>query len=735
MVGVCSCPYISVPPRRKTPARAEAKASDGTLAAPQVRSPAPVLRPLAAPQVRSPAPALRLLAAPAGSALRFYVRQRVSGVLMIWAPGVEVGPGGVNPEGLDKLAMVDSADGSVADEELMVQGSFAAVEDVDAMVVESAGLQGEAGSNMVQGSFAAVEDADTTMVESAGLQGEAGSNMAQVQTIAVETVEKSDSAASPQHDEAGESEDGQRARFHLPPCDSEDGFRVSDLVWAQLEGHPWWPGEIFDPSHASELALKHQKKGNHLVAFFGDSSFAWCDESQLKPFMPNCSQMEKQGNSDAFTIAVNHALQELSRRILSATSCSCLPEEFSDNGMSYMVENSGLKAGVTCSMVNKAQMLKSFSPECLLHYVKSLALSPGQGGDLQDLVIACSQLMSFYRSKGCPEIASFQSASGWGENDIDSLSIKNVMLGESVTNEVQPNHVKPKRGRGRPRKRKPETNLELMEKEPIVKPQNYPNSTGGGEFDISVKKSAKKRRVKRHNGVNPNTLPCPKLESNDHMQDAYWLGLSLHGSPTPSLKGASGKTRPVRRRRPTWRVCAPSSDLSSPIHNTQPETLGHNRKIHVVKRSIIHVDEKMVHEVKPTALVLSFDGSTDLPSEMDLIRMFSQCGPLKETETIVQGNTKTVKVVFKKRVDAERAFIVAGKFGSFGPSLRSFRLVEMPFSLSTAELNYPKLCPEDSGLKIPAPRLSGVSLDSAQVDVINKADKASVEHVEDGQTT
>jgi hypothetical protein len=417
----------------------------------------------------------------------------------------------------------------------------------------------------------------------------------------------------------------------------------------------------------------------------------------LKPFMPNFSQMEKQGNSDdAFTIAVNHALQELSRRILSATSCSCLPEEFSDNGMSYMVENSGLKAGVTCSMVNKAQMLKSFSPEYLLHYVTSLALCPGQGGDLQDLVIACSQLMSFYRSKGCPEIASFQSASGWGENDIDSLSIKNVMLGESVTNEVQPNHVKPKRGRGRPRKRKPE---ELVETEPIAKPQNYPNSTA--ETECGEKKSAKKRRVKRHNGVNPNTLPCPKLEPNDHMQDAYWLGLSLHGSPTPSLKGASGKTRPVRRRRPTWRVCAPSSDLSPPIQNTQPETLGHDRKIHVVKRSIIHVDEKMVHEVKPTALVLSFDGSTDLPSEMDLIRMFSQCGPVKETETEVQGNTKTVKVVFKKRVDAERAFTVAGKFGSFGPSLRSFRLVEMPFTLSTSELNYPKLCPEDSGLKIP----------------------------------
>jgi protein-tyrosine-phosphatase len=152
---------------------------------------------------------------------------------MIWAPGVEVGPGGVNP---DKLAMVGSADGDLgADEEVMVQGSFAAAEDVDATMVESAGLQGEEGSNMVQGSLAAavedfdatmvesaglqgeagssmvqgslaaaVEDVDATMVESAGLQGEAGGTMEQVQTVAVETVEKSDSAAS-QHDEAGKA--------------------------------------------------------------------------------------------------------------------------------------------------------------------------------------------------------------------------------------------------------------------------------------------------------------------------------------------------------------------------------------------------------------------------------------------------------------------------------------------------------------------------------------------------
>ncbi|BAS94431.1 Os05g0463500, partial [Oryza sativa Japonica Group] len=253
------------------------------------------------------------------------------------------------------------------------------------------------------------------------------------------------------------------ARYSLPPLDKGE-FRVSDLVWGKVKSHPWWPGEIFDPSDASELALKHQKKGSHLIAYFGDNTFAWCDESQLKPFVSNYSQMEKQSSSDAFVSSVNYALEELSRRILSGMSCSCLPEELSDNGMSYMVENAGLKDGVTCSAVNRSEILSCCSPENLLNYVKSLALFPGQGGDLLELVIACSQLTSFYRSKGCPELASFQTGSAWVENGVDPSSIKDDVVDEVVTNEEPPANDKPKRGRGRPRKQKPQDGLELTEK-------------------------------------------------------------------------------------------------------------------------------------------------------------------------------------------------------------------------------------------------------------------------------
>nr|XP_015639302.1 uncharacterized protein LOC4339033 isoform X2 [Oryza sativa Japonica Group] len=656
------------------------------------------------------------------------------------------------------------------------------------------------------------------------------------------------------------------ARYSLPPLDKGE-FRVSDLVWGKVKSHPWWPGEIFDPSDASELALKHQKKGSHLIAYFGDNTFAWCDESQLKPFVSNYSQMEKQSSSDAFVSSVNYALEELSRRILSGMSCSCLPEELSDNGMSYMVENAGLKDGVTCSAVNRSEILSCCSPENLLNYVKSLALFPGQGGDLLELVIACSQLTSFYRSKGCPELASFQTGSAWVENGVDPSSIKDDVVDEVVTNEEPPANDKPKRGRGRPRKQKPQDGLELTEKKStsnlstdnaydhpaerqmdmefdefdglqskkkrsldsfedpetkaaapsfgssfkigecirraasqltgsssIVKSQNeqVPHKniaeTENGDFDVSsddainelsVEKRAKRRRMHRHHSADPKELlsqlcsvavepthgysfsamvinyfsdyrnyvvsttteanivekttakkgrkrkvmPSPEVETTDHMQDSYWSGLSLHNHPIHDLRRASTSTRPRRRRRSLRETYFHAQQ------NLQHGLLSPKKQIQVIERSIIHVDEKMVDEVKPTALVLSFGRSSALPSETDLVKMFGRYGPLKESEIEVHASSNTVKVVFKKRADAERAFSFAGKFSTFGPSLRSYRLVNMPFFLSS-QTNNTEAHSEYHGLEIPGPSESKVPLDAAEADQVDKTD----EKVEDKGT-
>uniref|UniRef100_A0A0E0L3J2 PWWP domain-containing protein n=1 Tax=Oryza punctata TaxID=4537 RepID=A0A0E0L3J2_ORYPU len=154
-------------------------------------------------------------------------------------------------------------------------------------------------------------------VELGGFRGEAGWTLVPVGAAATETSEEMCDPATLQYSETGLTGDDQRAKYCLPPLDRY-GFRASGLVWSKLKGHPWWPGEIFDTSDASELALKHQKKGSHLVAYFGSNTFAWCDESQLKPFMSNYSQIANQSNSDTFISSVNLALEEISRRILRA---------------------------------------------------------------------------------------------------------------------------------------------------------------------------------------------------------------------------------------------------------------------------------------------------------------------------------------------------------------------------------------------------------------------------------
>jgi hypothetical protein len=436
-------------------------------------------------------------------------------------------------------------------------------------------------------------------------------------------------------------------------------------------------------------------------------------------------------------------------------------------------------------------------------------------------VIACSQLTSLYRSKGCPELASFQTGSGWVEDDMDISSTNNVVIEEVVVAEAPPPvEVKPKRGRGRPRKIKPEDNLELAGKKgtssvssnnasystpqsvkdfhdldsnkkkrsldtledsdatpalggsfkigecirraatqltgssSAVKSQNEPENA---EFDVSsddaaneltAEKCAKRRRMHKHRIADPKdlfsqlcsvsvepmdkynssamiisyfsdyrnyvvsaateasviektaskrgrkkkVLPSPELETTDHMQDSYWSGLSLHNHPIHSLKRVATNTRPRRKRKSLY-----GTDLSL----VQQEEVAPKKQIQVIERSIIHVDEKIVDEWKPTALVLSFGRSTALPSETDLVKKFGRYGPLKESEIEVQKNTNTVKIVFKKRADAERAFSDAGKYGTFGPLLRSYRLVKMPFSLGASEPTKPEVHPGDHGPEIP----------------------------------
>ncbi|CAL1374349.1 unnamed protein product [Linum trigynum] len=200
-----------------------------------------------------------------------------------------------------------------------------------------------------------------------------------------------------------------QASYQLP-SDHEGEFHVSDLVWGKVRSHPWWPGQIFDPSDASEQALKYQKKDRLLVAYFGDRTFAWNEAPLLKHFRSHFRQVEKQSNSESFQNAVGCALEEFSRRVELGLTCSCVPEEDADRIKFQLFDNSGIQqeACKRGDFLGKSGSADLFEPVKLVNYVKSLAQYPTGGADQLDLVILKSQLLSFYRLKGYSPLPEFQ---------------------------------------------------------------------------------------------------------------------------------------------------------------------------------------------------------------------------------------------------------------------------------------------------------------------------------------
>ncbi|KAI3923246.1 hypothetical protein MKW92_009033 [Papaver armeniacum] len=198
------------------------------------------------------------------------------------------------------------------------------------------------------------------------------------------------------------------ARYKLIPAEKEGEFSISDLVWGKVRSHPWWPGQIFDPSDASEQAMKYHKKDSFLVAYFGDQSFAWNEASAMKSFCTHFSQMERQNSTEAFRIAVDSALEEIHRRVEFAMACSSTPEDICSEVKYQSIKNPGIREEArTRDGLDKNLSGISFQPVHLVRYIKELALNPCGGSDRLGLVIARAQLLAFYRTKGICRLPEF----------------------------------------------------------------------------------------------------------------------------------------------------------------------------------------------------------------------------------------------------------------------------------------------------------------------------------------
>ncbi|XP_076960449.1 uncharacterized protein LOC143636849 [Bidens hawaiensis] len=470
----------------------------------------------------------------------------------------------------------------------------------------------------------------------------------------------------------------QSCYFHPPVNEGE--FSVSDLVWGKVRTHPWWPGQIFDPSDASEKATKHHKKDCFLVAYFGDRTFAWNDAAVLKPFRENFSQVVDRIDSEAFNNAVHCALQEVSRRVELGLTCSCIPREIFENIKCQIVENSGIKQESSRRHgVDESASVNSFEPNMLVDYVKLLAKFPHGEGDKMELTIAKAQLSSYCQFKGHRQLAEFQLCGELLDADqqvvkeesdsedgsrkrkaLDSLSDTVYKVGGSI--------------------QKVATQLTGLVG-PVDQVQG-PVPTGNQADMLSQLHQTAQDPMKGYGFVN-NIIPFfnthrdtvlsksrKRKTSNenenenfefDDVNDSYWTDRIIQNHPEENPGhdnnqngGGSHQMMAYEQEKQTLKPARRSNKKRFFSSNHEIEAKEQSELIERRRKNLA------------TEVLMKFTEGVHFPSEIHLNKMFKRFGPLMESETEVDRQSGRARVVFKKCSDAEVAQNSAAKFNIFG---------------------------------------------------------------------
>ncbi|XP_057759729.1 PWWP domain-containing protein 6-like [Arachis stenosperma] len=186
-------------------------------------------------------------------------------------------------------------------------------------------------------------------------------------------------------------------------------FAVGDFVWGKIKSHPWWPGRIYDPSDASDLALKLKQKNRQLlVAYFGDGTFAWCHPSQLKLFEENFDDMAKQSTTKAFVNAVQEAVNQVGMLLDMKMSRAFLVNESMPGFTLPLAKNAGIKTGTLVPENGVERLLAvPMEPLELLAQVKQAAEMIAVASILE-LETLKAQLSAFYLARGGYKLARFE---------------------------------------------------------------------------------------------------------------------------------------------------------------------------------------------------------------------------------------------------------------------------------------------------------------------------------------
>ncbi|TMX00111.1 hypothetical protein EJD97_001367 [Solanum chilense] len=591
--------------------------------------------------------------------------------------------------------------------------------------------------------------------------------------------------------------------------EDEGKFNVSDLVWGKVRSHPWWPGQILDPSAASNSAMKYFKKNCYLIAYFGDQTFAWNEASSIKPFKMYFSRMEKQCNSENFSHAVNCALDEVSRRVELGLACPCLLEETRAKMKSQIVAVAGIQAESNMRIgSDNFSDQTPFNPAELVRTLKSIAAAPHSRLDRLSFVLAKAQLVAFNRWNGYNEHPVIEELCDFFENDNDvepllgkkdasdeaseensnvqgtssakrprcsgiadhpGKKVKSMSMlvygsnscisndqkksrgiaererksvsseNRHLTSEYMPSNSKAKRRKKElsqssrnkislPSHKAARRNLKSIDRNSRRTSEHNENSRniGFGDSVLGLVKSEGAQLIpkklpsstemlsklysaardpmnassillsqaslfcdyrnltcsettvstdhskltEKHIGQNPSNLAAETLLI-EGIEDSYWTDRIIQCNPEDQVLFEPEVQNEEDFPNAKWET----SPGLSPIldHKQEVGLLDENSE----RENLSDLVDGS-SEYSPTMLILKFSDLESVPSIVDLNIIFSQYGPLCESETKLIHKRKQVKVVFKRRADAETAFSKSGKFSIFGPSLISYRLQYSP---------------------------------------------------------
>ncbi|CAA0814485.1 Tudor/PWWP/MBT superfamily protein [Striga hermonthica] len=529
-----------------------------------------------------------------------------------------------------------------------------------------------------------------------------------------------------------------QAHYFSPPENEVHHFAVSDLVWGKVRSHPWWPGQIFDPSDASEKAGKHFKKDTYLVAFFGDQTFAWNEASLLKPFRLFFSQIEKQFSSEGFQHAVTCALDEVSRRVELGLACSCIPRDKYAMIETQTVENTGIREESSKrNGLDRSSRVSCFEPDELFEYIKHLAPHASFGADRLDLTIARAQLSSFYSFKGYRPPTVFPSSPGdlleaepeklasdltiityqkrknspkdslnSANNQDESSCKKQKALDDPLTEGYDkmvsvyaakvstqmsqiPNKPSFKIGECIRRvasqltgsdeqhqeKRGTEvfsvesfsveemiTQLELVAREPK---RRHDFISVVHTFFMGFRSAVvQNRRARKKRAAEQAVVVGGAAEEYDFddINDSYWTDRVVqnysdeqnqHLNNNCGVNGLGSLQKQAKTgRRPRKRFSY------SVTADSEREDRAKRAK----------------QESSPAELILNFVQRNNIPSEINLNKMFRRFGPLMESETEVDHESGCAKVIFKRGCDAEVARDSSERFNIFGAGLVNYQI-------------------------------------------------------------